>query len=82
MIKKLIEISPAHAMISLAHSYGSQCPMIGSAKRGSKSCPYAVTRVKIRAPKAMNTNQCAAPTLVHCNMRVCPSVSASMCRHR
>ncbi len=45
MIKKLIEISPAHAMISLAHSYGGQCPMIGSAKRGSKSCPYAVIRV-------------------------------------
>ncbi len=69
-------------MSSAAHSYASQCPTTGSTKRGSKSWPYAVTRVKKRAPKATKTHQCAAPTHGRCSIRVCPRVSTSIVRQR
>src|SRR3954447_1841931 len=77
-----IAISIPSVKSSESHSNKKKCPIRGSAKCASKSCPNAVTRVRNSSPKPMNTNQCPIPTAVHCSIRVCPRVSLSMLAQR
>ena len=74
-MKPVIAISITKVTTSETHSQPKKWPISGSAKWASKSCPKAVSRVKNSSPNPMNTNQCAAPTQVHCSIRVCPRVS-------
>jgi hypothetical protein len=52
-----IATSIATVKNSETHSNKKKCPITGSAKCASNSCPNAVTSVRNNSPNPMNTNQ-------------------------
>ena len=81
-ISPTMPIRVSQEKMSAHHSNTIQCPMIGSAKVGTNSCPYAVATNELSVMKPIITNQCRTPTRCHCSIRVCPRVSVTSPFHR
>ncbi len=65
-------MSPNTASASTTQSNRKKWPMRGSAKSGSKICPWAVTRVRNKMMNPIIVTQCATATRGSLAMRVWP----------